>query len=161
MMNKATASLISVAMLSVFLSLSLSSCSFFGGDTQNELKPENGHVSIPLKDISDGKAHYYNVQSQNGPMVKFFVLMSKDGVIRAAVDACDVCYRSGKGYVQDGEYMVCTNCGRRFRADRINEVKGGCNPAPLKRKIKDQNLVIAMADINQNAWYCEYKPENL
>ncbi|MBW1797764.1 MAG: DUF2318 domain-containing protein, partial [Deltaproteobacteria bacterium] len=67
------------------------------------------------------------------------------------------CYRSGKGYVQEGDFMVCTNCGRKFASTRINEVKGGCNPAPLKRKINGKDLVIEMKDINANSWYCKYK----
>jgi len=90
-------------------------------------------------------------------MTSFFVLKSSDGVIRAAIDACDVCYRSGKGYVQESDFMVCTNCGRRFASTRINEIKGGCNPAPLNRKIIGKNLVIAMKDINANSWYSKFK----
>ena len=121
------------------------------------LNPENGNLTIPVQDVNDGQAHYFKVEADDGIVVDFFVLMSKDGVIRAAIDACDVCYRSGKGYVQEGDVMVCTNCGRRFASDRINEVKGGCNPAPLNRKIVDTHLVISMADINQNSWYCKFK----
>jgi uncharacterized membrane protein len=114
-------------------------------------------VSLPLKEISDGKAHYYRVKSDKGIMVTFFVVKSPDGVIRAAVDACDVCYRSGKGYVQEGGTMVCTNCGMRFATDRINEVKGGCNPAPLARTVNNDQLLIAMSEINASAWLCEFK----
>jgi len=127
------------------------------GSAGNVLKPVNGVITIPTKTISDGKAHYFEVKSDNGIDVQFFTLKSKDGVIRAAIDACDVCYKSGKGYIQEGDFMVCTNCGRRFASDKINEVKGGCNPAPLNRKIEGENLMISMADINQNSWYCEYK----
>lgn len=127
------------------------------GSAGNVLKPVNGVITIPTKTISDGKAHYFEVKSDNGIDVQFFTLKSKDGVIRAAIDACDVCYKSGKGYIQEGDFMVCTNCGRRFASDQINEVKGGCNPAPLNRKIEGENLMISMADINQNSWYCEYK----
>ena len=29
--------------------------------------------------------------------------------------------------------MVCLNCDQRFPTDKVNVVKGGCNPAPLKR----------------------------
>ena len=29
--------------------------------------------------------------------------------------------------------MVCNNCGQKFSSDLINEIKGGCNPAPLER----------------------------
>jgi uncharacterized membrane protein len=121
------------------------------------LAPDNGVLKITLSDIDDGIAHYFKVTADNGTMVTFFTLKSRDGVIRAAIDACDVCYRSGKGYVQDGDFMVCQNCGQRFASSRINVVKGGCNPAPLNRQVEGKHLLISMADINQNAWYCEFK----
>ena len=121
------------------------------------LTPDNGVLKIALSDIDDGKAHYFKVKADDGTMVTFFALKSQDGVIRAAVDACDVCYRSGKGYVQEGDFMVCQNCGQKFASSRINVVKGGCNPAPLERQVEGKHLLIRMADINQNSWYCEFK----
>jgi uncharacterized membrane protein len=129
---------------------------WFGGKFKT-LTPENNQISIALDTISDGQAHYFTTKSEKGVNVEFFVVQSHDGIIRAAIDACDVCYRAGKGYVQEGNVMVCSNCGMKFATDRINEVKGGCNPAPLIRTIEDGNLVISMADINANAWLCEFK----
>ena len=129
----------------------------FGGKFKT-LKPnKDGNLYIPIKKVSDGQAHYFKAKADDGTLVNFFLVKSADGVIRAAVDACDVCYRSGKGYIQEGNVMVCTNCGRRFATDRINEVKGGCNPAPLNRVVKGDQLVISMQDINTNSWYCKYK----
>jgi uncharacterized membrane protein len=128
----------------------------FGGKFKT-MKPEDGNVIIPINKVNDGKAHYFKTKSNDGTIVDYFLVQSEDGVIRAAIDSCDVCYRSGKGYVQEGNVMVCTNCGRRFATDRINEVKGGCNPAPLKRVVDGENLVISMKDINSNAWYCKFK----
>ncbi|MEH0018704.1 MAG: DUF2318 domain-containing protein [Desulfobacter sp.] len=130
---------------------------WFGMGKFTKVSPENGMISLPLEEISDGQAHYYKAESDKGIMVEFFVVKSHDGVIRAAVDACDVCYRSGKGYVQEGNVMVCTNCNMRFATDRINDVKGGCNPAPLTRTVKGDRLLIPMTDINANAWLCEFR----
>ena len=121
------------------------------------LKAADGKLSIPLNAVSDGKAHHYQVKATDGTMVTFFVLKSRDGVVRAAIDACDVCYKAGKGYYQDGDFMVCVNCGQRFASNRINVVKGGCNPAPLKRSVKGDNLIITMDDINANSWYMRYR----
>jgi len=134
-----------------------SASAWFGNGKFTKVTPENGTIYLSLKDISDGKAHYYEAKSDKGVRVQFFVVKSHDGIIRAAVDACDVCYRAGKGYVQDRNVMVCTNCGMRFATDRINEVKGGCNPAPLERIIEGERLLISMAQINANAWLCEFK----
>lgn len=110
------------------------------------VKATDGVVQIPLADVNDGKAHYYQYKGEE-KTVKFFVVKSGDGVIRAAFDACDVCYPEKKGYVQDGDYMICKNCGRRFHSTRINVVEGGCNPAPLNRKVVDENLAILVKDI--------------
>ncbi len=129
----------------------------FSGPKFKTLTSNKGSLQIPIKDVDDGKAHYFKAKAGDGTMVSFFVLKSSDGVIRSAIDSCDVCYRSGKGYIQEGDFMVCTNCGKRFASTKINEVKGGCNPAPLNRKIVDTNLMISMIDINQNSWYCKYK----
>ncbi len=148
--------IINVIIYLTILGISMPAYALFGNKFKS-LKPENGNIYIPVKDINDGKAHYFKTESDNGIMVEFFTVKSPDGIIRAAIDACDVCYKSGKGYVQEGNFMICTNCGRRFATDRINEVKGGCNPAPLLRTIEKDKLVIAMKDINENAWYCKYK----
>ncbi|MFC1884787.1 Fe-S-containing protein [Thermodesulfobacteriota bacterium] len=147
---------IAVAVITGLLLVMNNACSSYGSK-DGELIPKNGNIRIPLKEIDDGKAHYFNVKADDGITVKFFVLKSRDGIVRAAIDACDVCFRSGKGYVQEGDYMVCQNCGQRFLSSKINEVKGGCNPAPLKRKIEGQDLIISMNDINMNSWYCKLK----
>ena len=121
------------------------------------LTPTNGKLEIPVAGISDGKAHHFKVKSDDGTMVTFFVLKSADGILRAAIDACDVCYRSGLGYYQEGDNMVCKNCGQKFASNKINVIKGGCNPAPLNRTVVGDTLVIQMRDINMNSWYMKYR----
>ena len=96
--------------------------------------------------MSDGEAHYY-LYKNSGNKVKFFLVKSSDGVIRAAFDACDVCFPAKKGYSQDGDFMICNNCGRRFHTSRINVEEGGCNPAPLDRQVVGTDLVIKVDDI--------------
>ncbi len=127
------------------------------GKSGGLVTPTNGKIEIPVADINDGKAHHFQVKSDDGTMVTFFVLKSADGVIRAAIDACDVCYRSGLGYYQEGDNMVCKNCGQKFASNKINVIKGGCNPAPLDRTVSGDKLVIQMKDINMNSWYMKYR----
>jgi uncharacterized membrane protein len=127
------------------------------GKSGGLVTPTNGKIEIPVADINDGKAHHFQVKSDDGTMVTFFVLKSADGVLRAAIDACDVCYRSGLGYYQEGDNMVCKNCGQKFASNKINVIKGGCNPAPLNRTVSGDKLVIQMKDINMNSWYMKYR----
>ena len=110
-------------------------------------------VSFPVQAFADGKAQYFQYPMGNGVTVRFFILRSSDGIVRAAYDACDVCWREGKGYYQDGDFMVCRNCGQRFASVKVNEIKGGCNPAPLNRTIVGDKLVIKIADIVQGSQY--------
>ena len=110
-------------------------------------------VIYPVKNFRDGDARFYSHPAGNGVTIKYFVLKSSDGVIRAAFDACDVCWREGKGYAQKGDFMICNNCGRRFASVRVNEVQGGCNPAPLARAIRGDSVVLQVKDILEGGKY--------
>ncbi len=112
-------------------------------------------VSFPVSLFDDGKARHFEHVDGNFT-IKYFILKSSDGVIRAAFDACDVCWPAGKGYYQDGDHMVCRNCGRRFASVLVNEVQGGCNPAPLNRNVEDGNLIIQVKDIQKGRQYFNF-----
>jgi len=114
-----------------------------------EAAPASGakEVAYPASMFDNGKARHFEHKTGDGVTVRYFVMKSSDGVIRAAFDACDVCWREGKGYVQQDNFMVCRNCGRRFLSTKINEVSGGCNPAPLTRKIEGDKVVIAIEHV--------------
>lgn len=113
---------------------------------------QDGKITFESAGFSDGKAKFYRFKGQSGP-IDFFVVRSHDGVIRSAFDTCDVCYKALKGYRQEGDDMVCNNCDMRFKTNMINVVKGGCNPAPLKRQQIGEKVVIAANDIKKGAWY--------
>jgi len=110
-------------------------------------------VVYAVKDFQNGNARFYSHPAGNGVTIKYFILKSSDGVIRAAFDACDVCFEAGKGYEQKGDFMVCKNCGRRFASVRINEVQGGCNPAPIIREVKGDKVVLQVKDILEGKQY--------
>jgi len=113
--------------------------SYTAGSTVNQ-------VVYPVRHFDDGKARHYEYKAAEFT-IKYFIIKSSDGVIRAAFDACDVCWRAGKGYFQQGDVMVCRNCGRKFASVLVNEVKGGCNPAPLSRTVEGDQLIIKVKDI--------------
>ena len=113
-------------------------------------------VSYPVKNYEGGEARFYEYKADRNLTIKYFILKSSDGVIRAAFDACDVCWPEGKGYFQQGDFMVCRNCGKRFASVRVNEVKGGCNPAPLSRQVVGPAVVIKVADILEGKKYFDF-----
>lgn len=103
-------------------------------------------VAIPLAALDSGKALFLATQDA-GRTLYFFALKSADGKYRSALDACDVCYRMNRGYRQEGDRMVCNNCGQTFPSNRIGETKGGCNPHPLANRIEGAQMVIRKGDI--------------
>ncbi|WP_051463206.1 DUF2318 domain-containing protein [Deferrisoma camini] len=118
-----------------------------------------GEVTFPTAQFDDGQARFFRFRTGDGTTIRYFVLKSSDGVIRAAFDACDSCWPAGKGYQQQGDDMVCRNCRRRFPSVKVNEVKGGCNPAPLAREIREGKVVIRVADILEGRRYFDLPEE--
>jgi uncharacterized membrane protein len=107
----------------------------------------SSQIQIPLSDVSDGQARFYQYKASSGKSIRFFVIKSSDGVYRAAADACVVCYREKKGYHQEGDDMVCNNCRKHFPSALVNEVTGGCNPDGIQRTIQGDKLLIATSDL--------------
>jgi uncharacterized membrane protein len=103
-------------------------------------------VRVPVASLASGKALFLSMPHE-GVELRWFVLKSADGKYRAALDACDVCFRANKGYRQEGDKVVCNNCDMKFAASRIGEAKGGCNPHGIPFAIDGSSLVVKKADI--------------
>jgi len=136
---------------------------FFVGQESNNrtaagsasISPDGTLVTFPAGFFEDGRARYFDHVDGN-LTVRYFILKSSDGIIRSAFDACDVCWPAGKGYFQAGDQMVCRNCGRKFASILVNDVKGGCNPAPLNRTIQDGKVTIQVKDILDGKKYFNF-----
>lgn len=153
-MKKTIAIFIFFACFIGLLQIPINGKAFFGlwESRHQNIQETNGQVLIPINNINDGQAHYFSYKSQ-GEKINFFVLKSRDGIIRAAFDACDVCFTKRKGYTQAGDFMICNNCGQRFHSTMINVLKGGCNPAPLRRTIDGKHLIITATDIRTGSYF--------
>lgn len=149
------ASLISALMIIAISAIVVPSSAFawnFSVPAQ-AVKPTDGVFSFPEAAFDDGKAKYFEYQPAPNKRIRFFVVKSTDGVTRAAFDACEKCFRALKGYVQNGDNMVCVNCGLKFRTDKVNIVTGGCNPSALKRTVEGGQVVIAVQDVLEGQRY--------
>jgi uncharacterized membrane protein len=110
-------------------------------------------IEIPLSRVTESaKTQNYN---SNGVTVKYFVVKGSDGQVHTAFDACDVCFQEKKGYSQDGQYMVCRNCGNSYTTNQIGTANtgGGCWPGYLKHRIEDGNLIIEKSDLDLGRRY--------
>ena len=109
-------------------------------------------VKIPLKALDHGKALFLSQESE-GRQFYYFALKSRDGSYKAALDACNVCFRANRGFRQEGDLMVCNNCGQTFPSNRIGNIKDGCIPHPLVSSIEGPYLVIAKSDIQSKDFF--------
>jgi len=118
-----------------------------------KVKAAGGLVTITASKLSDGKAHFYKFED-GGKEISFFAVKAADGSYKTAFDACDSCYRSKKGYEQQGDKMNCKNCNQKFAIGKLGpNATGGCNPGYLPSQIKGGNLTIKADDLKNGAKY--------
>ena len=116
------------------------------------VRAENGEVKVPVSALADSKAVYY-VYDNGGMPVKFFVLKASDGTVRVALDACTACNHAKLGYRQEGDNMVCNNCGMAFPSTRVGKISGGCSPIPVTNTQDGKTLTVKAKDLEEGAKY--------
>ncbi len=122
----------------------------FGGSNATGNVP--GDLKILKSEVSE-IARFYPYKAGRTNM-EVMAVKASDGTIRTAFNTCQVCYDSGRGYYrQQGEFLVCQNCGNMFHIDQIEKIRGGCNPVPILKENKtedDRYIVIPQAFMEEN-----------
>ncbi len=128
--------IILTAIIVFALGITAYSLIFTGGDgteiasSLQSVTNENGDMEIPTSGITEN-ASFYGYDELDSKM-EVIAVKASDGTIRTAFNTCQVCYSSGRGYyVQEGDQLVCQNCGNTFGMDDVEVTKGGCNPVPI------------------------------
>jgi uncharacterized membrane protein len=145
-------------LLGTFLFAFPASAALFGflGDSMENVAAKDGVVAVDASSLDRMNARHYRYR-EDGKTVRFFVVRDGQGVVRAALDACEVCWREGKGYQLKNGTMLCVNCGRQFPFARIGLAAGGCNPHPVPYKVENESVMIAAQELMLGA---RYFPEN-
>lgn len=112
---------------------------------------DNGDLIINISDIKDTATFYsYN---KSGLDLEVLAVKAPDGTIRTAFNTCQVCYSSGRGYyVQQGNKLVCQNCGNKFAMSDVEVSKGGCNPVPIfpeDKVVTDTTITISKQSLSE------------
>lgn len=113
---------------------------------------QNGEVKVQLSTLQGSAASYF-VYNAGGKDIKFFMLRASDGTVRLALDACTACNHAKLGYRQNGEAMVCNNCGMSFRSTDVGTISGGCSPIPLRNSQDGTTLIVKAKDLEEGAKY--------
>jgi uncharacterized membrane protein len=103
--------------------------------SKDAITSNSGNLVILKSEVS-GTAKFYSYNVGNTKM-EVLAVKAPDGTIRTAFNTCQVCYSSGRGYYkQEGDELVCQNCGNRFKTSQVEIIKGGCNPVPILKDNK-------------------------
>jgi high-affinity iron transporter len=105
------------------------------------LAVENNHVTIPLSELTDSSLHFYTAEV-NGTVIRFLVIHKINGDYATALDACQICGRSG--YRQEGQNILCRNCGASIYVPSIGD-RGGCNPIPVKSSVSGGEVIVDLS----------------
>lgn len=120
--------------------------------TSNSTTASTGDLKISKGEITETAKFYpYNVKGTN---MEVLAVKASDGSIRTAFNTCQVCNGSPRAYYkQEGNVLVCQNCGNRFSMDMVEQQRGGCNPIPIMQDEKTDdgaNIIITEDFIVEN-----------
>src|ERR1700685_4078935 len=102
------------------------------------LVAQDGQVRIPLSELTNSSLHFYTADV-NGNVIRFMVIHKQNGDYATALDACQICGRAG--YRQEGQNVICRNCGAAIYIPSIGE-SGGCNPIAVKSRVEGGQVIV-------------------
>ena len=121
-------------------------------DSVETVTAKDGVITLDTSTLSTGEAKHYQYK-ENSAVIRFFVVKDSGGIIRAALDACEVCWRENKGYKQQKGAMLCVSCGQRFALNRIGLIRGGCNPHPIAFTTRGEALTVTSDELTTGLGY--------
>ena len=125
-----------------------------GNAEKNEASISSGeNLTIPVDDLTEN-ASFYPV-NVDGTEMEVIALKDTDGTLHTAFNTCQICYDSGNGYYkQEGDKLVCQNCGNSFTLDQVGKTAGGCNPWPIlesDRTLEEDEILISYDFLKDSA----------
>jgi high-affinity iron transporter len=104
-------------------------------------------VRIPLSDLTDSSLHFYTADV-DGSAIRFLVIHKLNGDYAAALDACQICGTAG--YRQEGQSVICRNCGAAIYIPSIGQ-SGGCNPISVKSRVEGGEVIVDLSALGDAA----------
>lgn len=111
----------------------------------------NNSFVIPISELSkDVKVFYLN---NSGVNIEILTAIDKNGNPKATLNTCQNCMGSPKAYfIQDGDSVVCQNCGIGHKIETLGTAKRGCNPIPIDSlAIDGKNISFDKNELLNNA----------
>lgn len=106
---------------------------------------------IPISELKN-YVKFYSL-NYNGDNVEILAAIDKNGNPKVTLNTCQNCMGSPKAFfVQEGDSVVCQNCGIGHKIETIGTTKRGCNPIPIDSLvIDDKNISFDKNELLSNA----------
>ena len=134
---------ISQFILILILVLTVNGCSTKTKEVKKQV--ENKYITVKANEDNNiildtskitSTATFVNY-NDDGIIIQFILVRGTDGKVRIALNTCQVCNPSPKAYfIQEGEYLVCQNCGTKFHINNIG----------IEEKQEEDNKIIISKD---------------
>ncbi len=111
------------------------------------LEAVDGRVEIAVSELADSNLHFFTADSK-GTLLRFLVIRKGNGDFAVALDACEICGWSG--YRQEGQNVICRNCGAAIYVPSIGQ-SGGCNPVGVKARVDAGKISIDLTALSESA----------
>ena len=111
------------------------------------LEAVDGRVEIPVSEVADSNLHFFTADS-NGTLLRFLVIRKGNGDFAVALDGCEICGWSG--YRQEGQNVICRNCGAAIYVPSIGQ-SGGCNPVGVKARVDGGKISVDLTALAESA----------
>lgn len=111
------------------------------------LVAQDSEVRIPLSELTDSSLHFYKADVNN-TVIRFLVIHKQNGDYAVALDACQICGTAG--YRQEGQTVICRNCGASIYIPSIGQ-SGGCNPISVKSRVAGGEVIVDLSALGDAA----------
>jgi uncharacterized membrane protein/YHS domain-containing protein len=119
--------------------------------TPVNLTPDSGGlIEVKIDEVADGKLHRYSYITDDGHVVRFFMITKGKNRIGVVYDACMLC--GDMGYILEKNEVICIACNVRIFTPSIGKA-GGCNPIPLEHSVEGEYIVVSAEELDKGARY--------
>jgi len=102
--------------------------------------------------LDRGTAKTFCYRDEAGKQLRFVLARGTDGKVRSVMDACSQCYCYHKGFAYSNGYLICRQCGNRYKVDEVLTGKASCLPVALPNKEAGGKIVVRTADLKKNGY---------
>ncbi len=106
-------------------------------------------ITVSTADLSRGSARFFCYRDHSGQLIRFVLARGDDGIVRTVFDACRQCYSFHKGFTVADGYLICRQCGNRYKLDKVREGLASCQPVQLENTEQGGKVQVRVAALEE------------